>query len=195
MKKKIIGVLLAVVLVASGLGSLAYAQVNGHEPMTGQKLVGMGEIGTLGDIAQVFFSVWFTNPDCVSQITIDRASIIRGDGEAIFEGKLSELPFDFGDVLKPHQTIHIPLFLCMPDGSGGWLSPGEALALPHTNYTVEIFYSVSQKGGLPLIGRIDQSVGSPGASGDMSMWPMVNMEQKLRPAAPPGPHKPPWPTP
>ena len=45
MKKRIIGIALAVVLVAGGLGGLAYAQVNGHQPMTGQKLVGVGQLG------------------------------------------------------------------------------------------------------------------------------------------------------
>lgn len=181
MRKLIIVILLVTVLIFGGLGGFAYAQVNGHEPMTGHKLISWGEMGTLPSGDQVSFFAWFTNPDCVSDITIDRISIIRSDGEVIFEGKPSELPPfgppvpppPFPDVLGPYQTLKLaPIFCYIPDGSGGWLSPEEGLALPASIYTLEIFYSVSPKDGLPLIGEI---------VGDGSSRPMADMEQVLEP--------------
>ena len=78
--KKIIAIVLAVVLVAGGLGGLAYAQANGHASMTGQKLFGSGAYalfqvpdGTYLEHAGGFI---LTNPDCVSEITIDRVFIL-----------------------------------------------------------------------------------------------------------------------
>jgi len=141
---------------------------------------------------QGYFGVEFTNPDCVSEVTIERVSIIRGGDEAIFEGKLSELPINISsDILEPHQTVHFFLMFCIPDGSGGWLSMEEALALPLDAYTVEIFYSVSQTEGLPLIGWTDQFRGPPGAMVPIGMVPMVNIEQVLKAEKAEKPEKPP----
>jgi len=183
--KKLIAVLLLVVLVAGGLGGFAYAQTNEHEPMIGQKLVGMGSVGTIPSGTRANFAVSFTNPDCVSDITIERVSIIRDDGEVMFEGKLSELPASppYVDVLEPHQVVGIFVSLCIPDGSGGWLSYEEALALPMSSYIVEIFYSVNQDGGLPLIGERHTAMIPPGATEPSSInsLPMANMEQVLEP--------------
>jgi hypothetical protein len=157
-----------------------------HEPMTGQKLVATGEFGTVPGIVQADIQVSFTNPDCVSEITIDRVSIIRDDGGVLYEGPLSGLNYIWGpyvgDVLGPHQTVIFFLRQSIPDGNGGWLSEGDALAMPLHTYTVEIFYSVSKKRGLPLIGRVTQLSAFPGNDLEaIGIWLMVNMEQRLKP--------------
>jgi len=193
--KRIIAVLLLIALVGGGLGGLAYAQVNGHEPMTGHKLYAMGSMGTYPSGLQVDLAVSFTNPDCVSDITIERVSIIRDDGEVMFEGKLSELPASppYVDVLEPHQVAGIMVAFYIPDGSGGWLSYEEALALPPRSYIVEIFYSVSQDGGLPLTGERHTAMRSLGEV-DPSCFvtvPMVNIEQVLEAEKAEKPEKPP----
>jgi hypothetical protein len=157
-----------------------------HEPMTGDKLVATGEFGSIQGIVQTDIHVFFTNPDCVSEITIDRVSIIRDDGGVLYEGPLSGLNYFYGpyvgDVLGPHQTAAFSLRRSLPDGNGGWLSEQDALAMPLHTYTVEIFYSVSKRRGLPLIGRVTQLSASPGNELEsVGMLQMVNMEQRLKP--------------
>lgn len=64
--KKIIAVVLATVLVAGGLGSFAYAQGT-YEPMKGEKLIGIGSLGSKFLHAEIYNGFWtgflLTNPD------------------------------------------------------------------------------------------------------------------------------------
>ncbi len=108
--KKIIAIVLALVLLATGgAAGFVYAQNNEHEPMTGQKLVGGGGCSVDGDI---FFEtvLSFTNPDCVGEIAIEQVSIIAPDGTVIHKGELLDpagdpLPMTLG----PHEAGFIVL--------------------------------------------------------------------------------------
>ena len=165
--KKIIVIVLAVMVLTGGLGGFAYAQVQ-HEPMTGSKLIGIGRVGTFqeGATTHIFRSRFaFTNPDCVSEITIDRISIIKADGTVIYEGPLLRQVVGGGEVvnsfpwpnpLGPHQSRFIVLSLYFPDPGDpdhDWMSKQEALSQEHNGYTVEIFWTKSNRRGLPLIGH------------------------------------------
>ena len=210
MKKTIIAVVLAVVLLAGGLGGFAYAQSNSHVPMTGQKLVGYGRLGLQPDGMWLSGS-WFniTNPDCVSEITIERISLIRRDGTVIYEGPLLRLVRDEnGEVeyeipitesMKPHQIwggLALGRFMKDPEASNPdrWLRVEETRNLTLNHYTLEIFWSWSDKKGLPLIGWASETkrAADPALLGlvteESELWkletshsriPMVNMEQKL----------------
>ncbi len=182
MKRKIIAVLLAVVLVAGGLGAFAYAQGT-HEPMAGQKLVGMGGSSVDGDI---YFEgiLTFTNPDGVSEITIEQISIIKDDGTVVYEDSLIVKVGDdewrvYTGPLKPHETLQTGLeYYDLP----------ELTQELEMMYTVEIFWSGSHQQGLPLIGwsiivLLELEVGGNVIIGPVSGWSteMVNMEQKLKP--------------
>lgn len=197
--KRIIAILLAVVLVAGGLGSFAYAQVNGHEPMTGQKLVGHGAYGVFppeedGTYLEVAGSFTVTNPDCVSEITIDRVSIFDMDGTVVYEGDLFTVDWEGGELvptyctepLKPHEQrwIEVDSTMCYLRDQGYW--EGD-----HIFFTVEIFWGWTDQKGLPLIGWAGTRVAKRAADGHImefqsgSQSPMVNMEQVLKPAPPP----------
>ena len=186
MKKIIVMLLALVLLVVGGLGGIAYAQNNSHQPMTGQKLVGMGGCSVDGD---AFFEgiLTFTNPDCVSEITIEQLSIIKEDGTVIHEGELLDR---YGDplpmTLGPHEGGIIVLrdYVAWHYGLEPWafrdFSPG--------GYTVEIFWSGSHQQGLPLIGwsitvLLELEEGGNVIIGTAAGWSteMVNMEQRLKP--------------
>ncbi len=184
--KKIIAIVLAVVLIAGGLGGFVYAQVNGHEPMTGQKLVGFSAASVDGDI---YFEgiVTFTNPDGVSEITIEQLSIIAPDGTVIHEGQLLDREGNpLPQTLGPHEGGIIVL-----GDYVAWyytLDPWAFRDFPLGGYTVEIFWSGSHQQGLPLIGwsiivLLELEVGGNVIIGPVSGWStqMVNMEQKLKP--------------
>ncbi len=211
MKKTIIAVVLAVVLLAGGLGGFVYASNNSHVPMTGQKLVGFGRLGLPPDGSWLSMS-WFnfTNPDCVSEITIERISLIRRDGTVIYEGPLLRLVRDEnGEVvdeipitesMKPHQIWGIgglSGFMKNPEAINPdrWLTFEEARNLTHNLYTLEIFWTGNKK-GLPLIGWASETkrAADPALLGlvteESELWkletshsriPMVNMEQELTP--------------
>ncbi len=187
MKKIIIAVVLAVVLIAGGLGGFVYASSNSHVPMTGQKLVGFGSCMTDGDI---FFETvfMFTNPDGVGEIAIEQVSIIAPDGTVIHEGELLDpagnpLPMTLGPheagiiVLRDYVARHYSLdpwaFRDFPPGGG----------------TVEIFWTKSHRQGLPLTGSstvvlLELEEGTNVIIGPAAGWSteMVNMEQELEPA-------------
>jgi len=186
-KKKIIGIILAAVLVAAGLGGFAYATNNLHEPMTGQKLVGWGTLGT--DDQNAFFKslFFFTNPDCVSEITIDRVSIFDLDGTVLYEGPLIAEFTGVGqgtpytEPMKPHEQRFIVLYQYLCD-------PGiDIRSIPCAPYTVEIFWSKSHWRGLPLIGWSWEEVEKLDDAGNMiqslsaSVTEMVNMKQRVGP--------------
>jgi len=175
--KKVIAIMLAVVLVAGGLGSFAYASNNSHQPMTGQKLVGYGacgeaffeDIGETGTVQTVFF---FINPDCVSEITIDRVSIFDLYGEVLHE----VVPVGDDAILEPHEISAVELH--------DYLNP-EGPLMP---VTVEIFWTKSHKKGLPLTGWIQTAyyIVDDGDLVELSVGvtEMVNMEQVLLPPKP-----------
>ena len=181
MKKIIIAVVLAVVLIAGGLGSFAYAQGT-HEPMTGQKLVGWGGAGLAPGnrawIATTNFSL--INPDCVSGITIERVCVFKADGTLIYEGPpLVELQgTEWTLPLEPHQSIDMLLTSFVVEE--GTVDP---LDFPDfASYTIEVFWT-GPKGGLPLTGwswmltlNIDAE-GNAGIPSTSAMSQMVNMEQ------------------
>jgi len=197
--KKVIGIMLAVVLLASGFGGFAYAQSQ-HEPMTGQKLVGCGTHGTVDIVgAHVFFTTYFhfTNPDCVSEITIKRISIIRRDGMVIYEGPLLRQEVEGIEVfesipwmepMKPHEMrrIFVQYYFADPDDpKHDWMNRDEANALPLSQYTVEIFWTKNHRSGLPLIG-LSEEMKFKRLSGDGEYMEsgyrtqMVNMRQRLK---------------
>jgi hypothetical protein len=188
MKKIIIAIMLAVVLVAGGFGGLAYAQSIEHEPMTGQKLVGWGPFGLAPTPSFLFLATFsLTNPDGVSQITIDRISIFAADGTVIYEGPplLGMEGSPLTTPLEPHQSVDIWLagyVLGWPTG------PVDPLDFPVSDYyTVEIFWS-GEKKGLPLTGWSWMLTLDFDAEGNLANTPsttamslMVNMEQELEP--------------
>ena len=178
MKKKILLALLAVGLLAAGLAGGAYA-AGSHNPVHGNKLVGFSPFGMKSEVLPgptgnithkiydyCYFS--FTNPDCVNDITIERVSIIKGDGTLIDEFT-PVIP-----VLKPHGVRIIEL--------SKWIDRDE----PTVTYTVEIEWSA--KGGTcPLMGwqhRAHTTIILPPGSGpplsSTSEIPMLNMKQKAR---------------
>jgi len=190
--KKVIAIVLAAVLVVGGVGSFAYANSSLHdEAMTGQKLVGSGaycsfplEVNGTRDFIGSSFAI--TNPDCVSQITIDRVSIFDTWGELIYEGDL--LPLSDGTpqsgLMKPHETRGIQLAEYIPED---YTTVSEA----ELTFTVEIFWTRSDEEGLPLTGWVTSHIVKRDAmTGELieiklgGTTQMVNMEQKLKPKAP-----------
>ena len=185
--KRIITILLALVLlVTGGLSGFAYAQVNGHQPMTGQKLVGYGPCMVDADIyfEGVFY---FTNPDCVSEITIEQVSIIKEDGTVIHEGELLDREGNpLSQTLGPHEAGAIVLsdYVARYYGLGRW----DYRDFPRGGYTVEIFWTVSHKQGLPLIGSsitntLELEEGTNKIIDAKTAWEteMVNVKQVLTP--------------
>ena len=169
-KKKIIGIVLAAVLVAGGLGGFAYAQSIEH-PMTGQKLVGYGfyggqYIGELGGTLHSHTMFVFTNPDCVSKITIDGVFILDRDGNVLYEGALR------GDdgIIEPHEVQAVELH--------DYLEPGDLNPV-----TVEIFWTKSRWRGLPLTGWTQTGYytfdGGNIVMGSVGENQMVNLRQRL----------------
>ena len=152
-----------------------------------QKLVGTGFLGSaVGVYWETGFT--FTNPDCVSEITIERISIIKNDGTVIYEGKLLRFSWDeesgkfvgtpWLEPMKPHEIRSIELDQYMQE------PPPESL--PPDMYTVEIFWTKRHQQGLPLIGSSStvvlevDGVKITGITG----WyanEMVNMAQALEP--------------
>lgn len=157
-----------------------------HGIMTGQKLVGYGICrdsippgGSSMTYDDTTFS--FTNPDCVSEITIERIFIIGGNGEVIYEGPIPGPPGapPPSEVMKPHETRGIILRVFVPDPT----------VLPFV-YTVEVFWTWTDKEGLPLIGWGERTYSEDHWCGVAShppvkevvakyYIPMENMEQTL----------------
>lgn len=196
--KKLIGIVLAVVLVAGGLGGFAYANNNSHEAATGQKLIGTGVVGKAETAGSIFYNhVTFriTNPDCVEDITITQMSIISGNGTAIYEGPcVRTVPDGDGEMvpvvmdrpMEPHEVWTIALVWCMPDGDGGWLDRVTAVTQPAHSYTLELAWEA--KGSCcPLTGWQEWSKYQirPGTTPPpekyrfRSQGPMVNMKQRV----------------
>jgi hypothetical protein len=141
-----------------------------HVPMIGQKLVGQGIFGpTTGDGDTIYTVFSFTNPDCVREITIEKISIFRMDGTVAYEGPL--LAGTGTATMKAHETRGVDLNMYISHNN----SPGF--------YTVEIFWSETQK-GLPLIGWSNTVIMTQDGGGNaeiksLSQTLMVNMVQAL----------------
>ena len=135
--RKVVIVLLAITLVLGGLGGFAYA--NTHEAMVGQKLIGYGPFGyNPSNEEEVYYTLFtITNPDCERDINVERVSIIRADGEVLYEGQ----PFT---TLQPHSVNWIRLvdFLGVDAGD-----------IDCRFYTVEILWDAHSK-CLPLTGHV-----------------------------------------
>jgi len=170
--KRIFTVLLAVVLVAGGLGGFVYAKDNS---LTGQKLVGYGfydehYLQAIGRTLHLHTLFVFTNPDSVSEITINRVFIFA------FDGTVLEWWVPVGDdaILEPHEVSGVELQNHIPF---------QDLLMP---VTVEIFWTASDEKGLPLIGwaQTGHSLFDEAENliqGSATETQMVNMEQKLTP--------------
>jgi len=194
--KKMSLILLAVVLLLAALAGGAYVDSD-HQPVKGNKLIGVGQLGTHEGIP--YIEMWthfgFTNPDCVEEITITKVSIIEENGDLVYEGPYISVTRNGltrevkTDPMNPHEIWGINLEVYMWTGLGdypenltdpaNWLTFGEAMAQPIKSYTVEIEWEA--KGGVcPLTGwkttkRIDWV---DGLGGNMYQSQMVNMKQK-----------------
>jgi len=190
--KKIVFLVIALVLIAGAVGGFAYAQGQiTHQPMTGQKLVGWGPLGQdigTGDTPNRlnYGRLLITNPDCVSEITIDRISIMAGNSTVIYEGLLLTPDQLELTILGPHQVAVIDLasyFILQ-----GYISDPtdpRSYPMPPATCTVEVFWKGS-KGGLPLTGWSWMATGTYDASGNWiesastsALSQMVNMTQTL----------------
>jgi len=191
--KKLIIIVLAVVLLAGLGGGYAYAQTV-HQPMVGEKLIGFGPSGIApGNQAFIMATEFFlTNPDCVSEITINRISVIKADGTPIYEGPLlvGMQGEEFTGTLKPHQIVDafLPYYIIVYELG---YDPNN---LPSTNpkdywpdlgyYTFEVSWTGS-KVGLPLIGSSWEVTTSEDTEGNYTIpstsakSQMVNMSQVL----------------
>jgi len=154
MKKIIVAILVAVVL-AGLIGGAVYA-VGGHQPIRGQKLVGMCPVGTAEitderyDTVLLLSNFNVTNPDCAKSIAIERLQVIDEDGTVVFAegpGTYEPTPGKFIDIpaaLLPHQVWKVLL--------------QHITGIPGTFelFTVEIEWKGGKK--YPLIGKVTKGV-------------------------------------
>ena len=148
--KKTITLLLGVALIVLGIGGIALASgILPHGQITGEKLVGWGPHRTheneAGDTTNIYVMYQLSNPDCVSEITIEKICIMGQDGSVHYEGELlgrddAAIP----QVILPHQIRVI--FLKWYGIEYG------ILGQTSTFYTVEVFWSQNGKKGLALSG-------------------------------------------
>jgi hypothetical protein len=180
MKKYIIGILLAICMLGI-LGSSLYA-VNYHVPDRGNKLVGLGTVGSLSrdtTVAETHNTVFtITNPDCVNSIVITKVSILQGD-ILIYEGPFVQVNYGtspptrtvFPDfTLAPHQIARIaltdyqwkgglPVELELIQDNNNWKPIGEVLGSNVLPYTVEVFWKpYDSKPVNPLSGWGDRKI-------------------------------------
>ena len=146
--KKLIIILLAVILLAGGVGGYAYAQTM-HQPVVGQKLIGFGALSVFFEAENntaMYSRFLITNPDCVSQVTDIEILIIKDDGME-YTGVMVRPPSTPSPitVLAPHESGIVDLVSCVCPGEN------DPRNWPSGAYTVEISWKGS-KGGLPLIG-------------------------------------------
>ena len=125
--------------------------------------------------------VTITNPDCVSEITIEGISVFAYDGTVVYEGPLRvkvdhEWEVYTGPV-RPHQLLQSSLeYYDLP----------ELTREVEMQYTVEIFWTWTDKKGLPLTGWVPIfTIKRDASTGDLidlefgGVVQMVNMEQEL----------------
>ena len=141
--KKIIIIVMALCILVGGVGGYAYAQTT-HQSVQGSKIVGFAPYDTSANGLQEFDAIFgYSNPDCKNSITIKQISIIRADGEVVYE-------IYPNTILEPHQTRVIMLSQC-----GIPVPP----SLPDPDVGTTRFYTVEvswyAKGmWLPLIGTV-----------------------------------------
>jgi len=169
MRKIIYISLLAVILIV--LGAVGGVYAIDHQPLQGNKLTGTGALGIaqLGPSTNSWSTVFLiTNPDCNSDIKINKVSLIRCDEnlntEVVYEGPLINTTLSGTRTivtnLSPHQTVEVALPSWMYTGGGSdpndpteandWMDPGTASSQPRDIYTFEIKWTTK---GLPLIGQ------------------------------------------
>ncbi len=157
-----------------------------EEPMTRGKLVGQGSYAEWEDngIHKLLNAGFIlTNPDGVSEITLDRISVFAYDGRLVYEGPLlkwrEEIPWD--EPMKPHETRQSDLDQYVSGFE--WPSESEVWM----NFTVEISWTKSHSRGLPLTGSVSSAIIRRDSEGHLielelaGTTQMVNMEQKLKP--------------
>lgn len=129
--------------------------------------------------------VTITNPDCVSEITIDRVFIFAYDGTVVYEGplrvKVDDVWEEYTGPVRPHQLLQSSL-----EYYGVLERPMELEV--EMQYTVEVFWTWTDKEGLPLTGWVPIfTIKRDASTGDLidlefgGVVQMVNMEQKLKP--------------
>ena len=154
-----------------------------------QKLVGWGGCAEYSypgetDVNHLETGFFVENPDCVSEIAIDRVCIFASDGDLLYEGPLRVEADDEWEVytgpLKPHEKLLTGLDYYE-------LPPPKSEAEILCAYTVEIFWTWTDKRGLPLTGwattlNVVRKATEPYDVVDIMVWrttQMVNMEQAL----------------
>jgi hypothetical protein len=172
MKKKILIICVVTILALAALGGSVFA-ATGHTYASGQKLVGLGPLGTIsvGNPAipnQHSTNFNFSNPNCDKSIIITQISILKADGSVAYQGPYFDVttitqpsgPPQFQRTVNinpmlPHETRSINLQFCMPTSQlitsdpaiigtqSNWLNPGNALTQPNSQYTVEVFWKPS----------------------------------------------------
>ena len=185
--KKLIVMLLTVVLLASATGGYAYALTE-HQPMVGQKLVGVGTLGIFYDLDSehdtlVYSRCLIMNPDCVGVVTNICIRIISDTGTE-YSGKLLSPLTSPQEVtaLAPHQSGVVDVISCVfPELT-------DPYQLQTAAYTIELSWT-GTKSALPLVGWIwlatatfDGTTTPPTFVENIStsaMTQMVNMTQVL----------------
>jgi len=163
--------------------------------MTGQKLVGWGGCAEWSSpdepylVSHLSTGFFVENPDAVSEIAIDRVCIFASDGELLYEDplrvKVDGEWEEYTGPLKPHEKLLTGLEYYE-------LPPPKSEAEILCAYTVEIFWSWTDKEGLPLTGwattlNVVRKATDPYDVVDIMVWrttQMVNMEQVLKPEKP-----------
>lgn len=162
-----------------------HAQV-AEEPMTRGKLVGQGSYAEWEDdgIHKLLNAGFIlTNPDCVSEITVDRISVFAYDGRLVYEGPLLKwregIPWD--EPMEPHETRQSDLDQYV----SGFEWPSESEVWMH--FSVEISWTKSHSRGLPLTGSVGSMIIRRDSEGHLielelaGSTEMVNVEQVLTP--------------
>jgi len=156
-----------------------------------QKLVGQGMLyhgwpppGGFPEEVETYWQAgtgfWITNPDCVSEITIDRIFMIKYDGEVIYDS-VGDGWFEdeetWTEPMEPHEIRIIEMDTCM-----AYVGCFEDFVV----CTVEIFWTWTDKKGLPLTGWARDVIAVRDADTEdlieftgMDVTQMVNMEQAL----------------
>ena len=151
-----------------------------------QKLVGFGSYAPSfemeGAHCNLNSSFILTNPNSISDITIERICVFAYDGTVVYEGSLlhwrEETPWL--EPMKPHETRESELAQYVSEFE--WPSESEEWMM----FTVEIFWTT--KGGLPLTGWVGTAIIKRDAATQALIdieyagaTQMVNMAQALEP--------------
>ena len=197
MKKKLVLALLAIFLVLAVVGGGVYG--NNHKAW-GNKLVGFGQLGIF-NIPGYFEGsnslFHFTNPDCDTDIAINKVSVISSNGAIVYEGPYVKMPppgmmgpYEVVNIIRPHEMLEIslPSYIWTgaidadPTNPGNWLPISLAVNQSLVFYTVEISWEpVTRKGAtVPLAGWVDTRInqGNPTSHSIMLRNDMKNLTQR-----------------